>query len=321
MDKSSLPVLTCSAVLGLLGAVGAAAQNLDPSVVAHIDAARAAAGEHAGMVDRLCPRPAAAGAGRRPPSGVPPREQWYAEPVKVFDNLLYVGMTEFSTWAVTTSEGIVIIDPIFDYSVEAEVVDGLRTLGFDPADIRYVLISHGHYDHAGGAKLLQDRFGARVLASAADWDLLENNGANWSPRRDIVVADGQTLTLGDTTLEMYLTPGHTDGTISTLIPLRDGDVRHVAALWGGTLFNFGPDAVRFAAYAESAARFRELAEQAGADVLLSNHTDYDGSKEKLPAVETRAAGGPHPYVVGSDSIGRYLTVAEECGLAALAEVQ
>jgi metallo-beta-lactamase class B len=129
------------------------------------------------------------------------------------------------------------------------------------------------------------------------------------------------LTLGDTTLEMYLTPGHTDGTISTLIPLRDGDVRHVAALWGGTLFNFGPDAVRFAAYAESAARFRELAEQAGADVLLSNHTDYDGSKEKLPAVETRAAGGPHPYVVGSDSIGRYLTVAEECGLAALAEVQ
>jgi metallo-beta-lactamase class B len=241
--------------------------------------------------------------------------------VKVFDNLLYVGMTEFSTWAVTTSEGIVIIDPIFDYSVEDEVVDGLDKLGFDPADIRYVLISHGHYDHAGGAKLLQDRFGARVLASAADWDLLENNGADWSPRRDIEVADGQTLTLGDTTLEMYLTPGHTDGTISTLIPLRDGDERHVAALWGGTLFNFGPDAARFAAYAESAARFRELAERAGADVLLSNHTDYDGSKEKLPAVAARAAGASHPYVVGSDSIGRYLTVAEECGLAALAEVQ
>jgi metallo-beta-lactamase class B len=322
MDKPSLPVLTCSAVLGLLGAAGTTAQDLDPSVVAHIDAARAAAGEHAGMVERLCPMPAAAsGSGRRPPRGIPPREEWHAEPVKVFDNLLYVGMTEFSTWAVTTSEGIVIIDPIFDYSVEDEVVDGLRRLGFDPADIRYVLISHGHYDHAGGAKLLQERFGARVLASAADWDLLENNGASWSPRRDIEVADGQTLTLGDTTLEMYLTPGHTDGTISTLIPLRDGDVRHVAALWGGTLFNFGPDAARFAAYAESAARFRELAEQAGADVLLSNHTDYDGSKEKLPAVEARAAGAPHPYVVGSDSIGRYLTVAEECGLAALAEVQ
>jgi metallo-beta-lactamase class B len=103
--------------------------------------------------------------------------------------------------------------------------------------------------------------------------------------------------------------------------LRDGSSRHVAALWGGTLFNFGPDPARFAAYAESAARFRELAEAAGADVLLSNHTDYDGSKQKLPAVAARAAGTAHPYVVGSDSIGRYLTVAEECGLAALAEVE
>jgi metallo-beta-lactamase class B len=297
------------------------AQDQNPRVAEHIAAARAGAGEHMGMVERLCPKPGAAAPRGAPPRGVPARDTWYVEPVKVFDNLYFVGMKEFSTWAVTTSAGIIVIDPIFDYSVEDEVVDGLRKLGLDPAAIRYVLVSHGHYDHAGGAKLLQERFSARVLLSAADWDLLEQQNPPWKPRRDIEVVDGQKLTLGDTTLELYLTPGHTNGTVSTLIPVRDGGAPHVAALWGGTLFNFGPEPARFRAYAESAARFRDIARRAGADVVLSNHTDYDGSKEKLPALATRASGAPHPYVVGADSVRRYLTVANECAMAALATVE
>jgi metallo-beta-lactamase class B len=305
----------------LIVAGSAAAQNAN--VAERVAAIRAAAAEHAGMVDRLCPRETSAAPGprRAPQPGVPPREDWYAEPVEVFDNLFYVGMTEFSTWAVTTSDGIIIIDPIFDYSVEAEVVDGLRKLGFDPADIRYVLVSHGHGDHAGGAKFLQQEFGARVLMGAADWDLVEAQNPSWKPERDIEVVDGQELTLGDTTLTLYLTPGHTYGTVSTLIPVRDGDSDHLAALWGGTLFNFGPDAERFTAYAESADRFRDITARAGVDVLLSNHTDYDGSKQKLPALAGRGAGDPHPYVVGPDSVQRYLTVAHECALAALATLE
>lgn len=308
--------------IALLFAAGSAwAQN--PSVDAHIAAARAVAGEHAEMVGRLCPRETAAAPSprRAPQRGAPSLEDWYREPVKVFDNLYYVGMTEFSTWAVTTSDGIIVIDPVFDYSVEAAVVDGLRKLGFDPADIHYVLVSHGHGDHAGGAKFLQEEFDARVLLGAADWDLLDESNPSWKPRRDMEVVDGQKLTLGDTTLELYLTPGHTYGTVSTLIPVRDGDETHVAALWGGTLFNFGPDAERFTAYAESAERFREIAARAGADVLLSNHTEYDGSKEKMPALAQRGPGDPHPYVVGAASVDRYLTVARECALAALATLE
>lgn len=305
-------------------AAAVAAQAPRPEVERHIAAARAAAGEHAGMVDRLCP----SGSVQRPvqgnrtaPPGVPARESWHAEPVKVFDNLYFVGMTEFASWAVTTSEGIIVTDPLFDYSVEDEVVGGLTKLGLDPKSVKYVLVSHGHLDHVGGAKLLQDRFGARVLLAAADWDLLDRDDPPWKPRRDMVITDGMKLTLGDTTLTMYATPGHTNGTVSTLIPLRDGAARHVGALWGGTLFNFGPDATRFRSYADSAAKFREIAAAAGADVLLSNHTDYDGSKQKLPALAARRPGAPHPYVVGTDSVRRYLTVANECAQAALASVQ
>jgi len=78
--------------------------------------------------------------------------------------------------------------------------------------------------------------------------------------------------------------------------------------------------VRFRAYAASAARIRDVVTAAGADVLLSNHTDYDGTKTKLPALAARKPGAAHPYVVGTDSVRRYLTVANECAQAALASV-
>jgi metallo-beta-lactamase class B len=116
-----------------------------PEVERHIEAARAAAGtEHAGLFDAVCttarnviaqasapPRQGGPGRGGRAggPPATPARETWHAEPVKVFDNLYFLGQTEFSVWAITTSQGIILLDAIFDYSVEDEVVGGLKKLG------------------------------------------------------------------------------------------------------------------------------------------------------------------------------------------------
>jgi metallo-beta-lactamase class B len=312
-----------------------AAQSFPDTVDGHVAAAKAAAGaEYSGIVARICvpptpPAPRNATAATPRPAGAPARETWYAKPVKVFDNLYFVGQTEYSAWAVTTSDGIIIIDPIFDYSVEDEVVNGLKTLGLDPNNIKLVLISHAHSDHVGGASFLQDRYKAKVIMSDADWALLDNTRATWrKPKKELVATDGQKLTLGDTSLTLHITPGHTLGTISTLIPVRDGNTRHVAAYWGGTAFNWvtnraayitpeRPDSFWFNRYIDSAQRFRALAKTAGADVLLSNHTNFDGSKTKLPAMAARRPGDPHPYVVGADSVARYLTVAEECAKAGL----
>ena len=309
------------------------AQSVPDTVDGHVAAAKAAAGtEYAGIVARLCtppapPAPRNASAAAPRPAGPPAKETWYAKPVKVFDNLYFLGQTEYSAWAVVTSDGIIIIDPIFDYSVEEEVVNGLKAVGLDPAKIKYVLVSHGHSDHVGGASYLQDRFSAKVVMSDADWTLVENTRATWrKPKREIVATDGQKLTLGDTTLNLFITPGHTLGTISTLIPVRDGTQRHVAAYWGGTAFNWvtgraayitpeRPDSFWFNNYIGSAERFKTLARNAGADVILSNHSVFDGSKTKLPAMATRRPQDPHPYVVGADSVQRYLTVAEECAKA------
>jgi len=331
--------LTSVVIAVIVTIVIAGAQTYPDTVDGHVAAATAAGGtDYAGLVTRLCTAPAppaprnATPAAPRP-AGAPARDTWYAKPVKVFDNLYFVGQSEYSAWAVKTRDGIIIIDPIFDYSVEEEVVNGLKALGSDPNDIKYVLISHAHSDHVGGASYLQDRFNAKVIMSEADWNLLETTKASWrKPRRELVATDGQKLTLGDTTLILNITPGHTLGTISTLIPVVDGATRHVAAYWGGTAFNWvanrpayitpeRPDSFWFNHYIQSAQRFRTLARNAGADVILSNHTAFDGSKTKLPAMATRRPGDKHPYVVGADSVARYLTVAEECAKAGLLRVK
>jgi metallo-beta-lactamase class B len=323
-----------------LGVAGAMRQASGSRVDMHVAAAKAAAGtEFAGTFDLLCseavppatpaapaPRPAAT----RPP-GPPPRASWHAEPAKVFDNLYFLGQTEYSVWAIKTSAGIILLDAIYDYSVDDEVTGGLKTLGLDPATIKYVVISHGHADHSGGAKYLQDKYNAHVLLTAADWDLLDKS-APPKPRRDMVATDGQKLTLGDTTVTLYATPGHTLGTLSYLIPVTDHGVPHTAAHWGGTAFNWmmGPAAYItpdhpvsfwFDAYDKSARRFKQIAASAGADVLISNHSQFDGSKTKLPALAKRKPGEPNPYVIGADAVQRYMTVVDECAQAGLANLK
>ena len=328
---------SASAVLLALGFAGVPARAQPAKSDAHVAAAKAAAGtDFAGVFSRICTeavprtppgegRAGRAGGGRQ--QGPPPRETWHAEPVKVFDNLYFVGQTEYSVWAINTSAGIILIDSIFDYSVDDEVVGGLKKLGLDPAAIKYVIISHGHSDHSGGAKYLQDRFNAHVILGADDWDLLDRSNGS-KPRRDMVATDGQKLTLGDTTVTIYSTPGHTLGTLSTVFPVKDHGTPHVVASWGGTAFNWmanpapyvtpeRPERFWFETYSKSARRFKEITAKGGADVLISNHTIFDGSKTKIPALERRKPGEPNPYVIGKEAVQRYLTVVDECAQAGL----
>src|SRR5262245_10574936 len=159
-----------SAVIGVALAIGLASvysvatvaqQN---AVDAHFAKARAAASnDFTDIFDTSCglirpeaiitpvPAPARGTAPAAAP-GPPPRAAWHADPVKVFDNLYFVGQTEYSAWAITTSAGIIVMDAIYNYSVEDEVINGLRTLGLDPKQIKFVAISHAHGDHVGGAK-------------------------------------------------------------------------------------------------------------------------------------------------------------------------
>ena len=110
--------------------------------------------------------------------------------------------------------------------------------------------------------------------SEADWDLYERSGREAiKATRDIVATDGMEITLGESTVRVYLTPGHTHGTISTVLPVHDNGEPHVAAVWGGTAFNFrdspeDPRQGRLQDYAESASRFSEIISDAGGDTNM-----------------------------------------------------
>jgi metallo-beta-lactamase class B len=197
--------------------------------------------------------------------------------------------------------------------VEAEVAEGMKKLGLDPANIKYAIVTHPHPDHDGGAKFLQDKYGTKVIMSPADWDLLDKRTNGTKPKRDVEATDGQKLTLGDTTLTLYITPGHTPGTISVVFPVKDNGTPHTVALWGGVGLNADKEAVQ--TYIKSAKRFSDIAQGARADIILSNHTDWDGSKVNLPALAKRAPGSKNPYIVGNAKVLNFLTVAQECALS------
>jgi metallo-beta-lactamase class B len=315
-------IATCAALT--LGTVGVGAQQVTGTVDSHLAASKVAAGtQFTALQQRVCesaiPAPPAAGArtggggGRQ--AGPPPAAQWHAEPAKVFDNLYFVGMTEYSAWALTTSQGIIVLDTIFDYSVEDEVVNGLKKLGLNPADIKYALVSHAHTDHIGGAKYLQDHFGAKVVMSKEDWDFADRTiPERIRPKRDIEAKDGDKLTLGDTTITLNLTPGHTPGTISSIYQVKDRGRTHTVATWGGTTIQGGRPET-YAAYIASADRYRDIVKKSGADIVLANHTAYDNTPANVAKLSTRKPTDPNPYVVGNDAVLRYITTAEECAKA------
>jgi metallo-beta-lactamase class B len=252
------------------------------------------------------------------------------EPMQVMDELYFLGSKWSTAWAIKTPEGIIIVDSM-DNAKEGEdyIEGGLRKLGLDPADIKYVIVSHAHGDHYGGANYLKEKFGAHVVMSEIDWKVFDdpqfdpkrNALFDPPPKRDVAVKDGETLKLGDTTLTFHVIPGHTLGTLATVFTVHDHGDAHNAVAWGGTAYNFGPLPDRLQTYADTTARYREMLKQAKVDVFLSNHVNFDAAVAKMAALKARKAGDPNPFVVGSDTVQRFLTVLGECALATKAYVE
>ena len=289
------------------------------------EAKRAAGLDHAGTFRRICVAPDNLNAAPRPPPltgarTVPDRATWYAAPYKVFDDLYFLGTQIHTAWALTTSDGIIIIDTLFDYAIEPEIVDGLTKLGLDPAAIEYVFISHAHGDHDQGAALLQSRYGARVVMGAADWDATLQRPADAAggvPKRDIVVGpEGTKITLGGKTIDVIATPGHTRGTLSYIFPVRDGGRTLTVAYAGGTAFNFPREAENFVIYRDSQKKMLETARAAGATVLMTNHTEFDRAYDRARIAQLpRAAGEKHPYETDAATVQRYFEMGSLCAEA------
>jgi len=320
--KSGLFNTAALAILAAAQGCSAFAQSNADAIDAHLIAARIAAGfDFTGTLARLCVAPVAVPSTLRDvaPGPAPARSTWFAEPAKVFDNLYFVGSKIHSSWALATSEGIILIDTLFTYNSEEEIVGGLKKLGLDPAKVRYVIITHAHADHVGGAKLMQDRFGSHIVMGGPDWDSIERSVNGYpagKPKRDIVADDGQKITLGDTSVTIVTTPGHTPGTLSMLFTVKDHGKPLTVAYSGGTAFNFPSTAGNFETYIQSQRKMAEAAAARNATILMSNHSEFDGAVQKIKMMATRKPGEAHPFEVGAEAVGRYFQVTGECAEAA-----
>jgi metallo-beta-lactamase class B len=308
------------AVAAALGVTGAFAQQGANTIEAHLAAAKAAARfDFTGTLARICIAPQTApGADVRPPPP-PDRATWFTEPAKVFDDLYFVGTKFHSSWALTSREGIILIDTLYDYASEEAIVGGLKKLGLDPATVKYVIISHAHGDHVGGAKLMQERYGARIVMGGPDWDAIEksvNQFPNGKPKRDIVASDDEKITLGDASVTLVLTPGHTPGTVSMLFEVKDNGRPLTVAYSGGTAFNFVNDVPHFDTYIASQRKMAERAGSRNATVLMSNHSEFDNAVTKIRLMAARKPGEPHPFELGREAVQRYFKVMEECAQVA-----
>jgi metallo-beta-lactamase class B len=197
----------------------------------------------------------------------------------------------------------------------------MNTLGLNPRDVKYVVISHAHGDHDQGAAELQKRYRAQVVMGTPDWDATLQRPATAAggvPKRDLAVGpEGRKLTLGDTSVDIVATPGHTPGTLSYVFPVKDRGRTLMVAYSGGTLTGaFGTDGARWDEYIASQRKIAKVAADAGATVLLSNHSEYDGAYTKARLIAApRQPGEDHPFVVGTDGVQRYFTVMAECAMA------
>lgn len=249
------------------------------------------------------------------------------EPVRIFDNVYAIGSIGTVAYVIQTSAGLIMIDALSPNELESRLLPGFARLGLDPAQVKIILVAHGHADHFGGAGYFQQRFGARVYVSPPDWDLMETPArgrgpapaaAAAPPKRDANLEEGSPITLGDVTVRAVAVPGHTPGSMGFIFPVLDRGQKHVAALFGGSWLTPGllsDDAM--GTFIGSVARFKEATRTAGVDAWLQNHPLMVPFQEWVSRLGARSRTDPNPFVVGAASYQTFLDVLDGCSRVAL----
>ena len=157
------------------------------------------------------------------------------EPFRIVGNIYYVGASDIASYLITSSQGHILIDGGF-VETAPMIRDNIRKLGFKVEDVKFLLNSHAHFDHAAGLAQLRQWTGAQFVASRADGDQIARGGHNdpmWGDKylfpptkADRIIADGDTVTIGDTVLTAHLTPGHTKGCTTWTTTAEDNGRRY-----------------------------------------------------------------------------------------------
>lgn len=233
------------------------------------------------------------------------RKEVAAEPTKVFDNVYYVGGYEVGGWVIDTGDGYIMLDSSYDYGYEEILIPGMRKLGLDPAKVKYILVTHTGPDHLGATKKFQDNFGTKVIFNAV---IAANPAFLPDPPVTTVVKDGDTLTLGNTTITMVSTPRNVGGSgLSYFIPVSIDGVRHMWATYGNTGI-VGTLADK-AEYARAIRNFIDnYVVKLRPDVAMSSHPFVDGSINRMKIIRDGGPGVANPFLIGEAQARTYFEI-------------
>lgn len=225
------------------------------------------------------------------------------EPYKVFDNVWNVGVKWVSAYLIDTGEGWVLIDTVHEPFVD-HLIASIRKVGARLDQIRYVLMTHGHFDHVGGYYKLKPLMpNARFAMSERGWSEAFNDAkaAEGTPKawkmlyeKDLVLKDGQSIELGNNKFTALETPGHTWGTVSYLYDVLRDETRHRAVTVGGLGLNAISGPEQLEAYIESMRRLAD--DELGVEVDMTAHPFSNGLTEIIPEIVGLKPGQPHPLV-------------------------
>jgi metallo-beta-lactamase class B len=209
-------------------------------------------------------------------------------PFRIAGNLYYVGSEDLAAYLIVTPSGNILMNSNLDSSPPL-IKKAVESLGFKFSDTKILLISHGHYDHCAGSAEIKRFTGAKYEVMAQDVPVVESGGHNdfhyatdkttWFPptKVDRVLHDGDTVSLGGTTLTAHLTAGHTRGTTTwTLDEKEDGRILHVVIV-GSPNVNSGYKLVNNKTYPQIAADYRrefEVLNGLPCDIFLGAHGGY-----------------------------------------------
>ena len=206
------------------------------------------------------------------------------EPFRIIGNVYFCGTFQASCHLIDTGDGLIMIDPGYANTLYL-VIDSVYRLGFDPRDIKYIVNTHWHGDHTEATAAMADLSGAKTLLGRDD---VEKAAKLFTP--DILVADGDTLSLGNVTMHFMETPGHTKGTISLFFDVEDGGKTYRVGMFGG----------------------------AGANTMARKAFDFDGAREAYRASLNRLRGekvdvfiGNHVWNNDTENKGKHLLATGE----------
>ncbi len=223
------------------------------------------------------------------------------KPIKLFDNLYFVGTNTVGSFILETGDGLVMIDTGIGDTDIAMMVEDMKKLGLDPTRIKLILITHEHFDHYGGVQFLKKNVcpGAKVAMSLTGWNLLQTVESEWAyiskrPESvDIFLSDGMKIKVGNEIFQVVATPGHSPGCLSFIFPLTDNKEPHMAGIMGGSAV--WPTQTETWLYKASVEYFKAIAGKAGCDVGLAVHSN----ERDFAKVRARKPGEQNPLVIGT----------------------